>query len=58
MTAPNAFTFKHIQSQGAIRDYAGLANGFAISSHLGAFKPITRSHRNTDPSTRKVEARM
>ena len=52
---PNAFTFKHIQSQGAIRDYVAMANLFAFSSHLGAFKPITRSHRNTDPSTRKAE---
>jgi hypothetical protein len=42
--------------QGAIRDYVAMANLFAFSSHLGAFKPITRSHRNTDPSTRKAEA--
>jgi hypothetical protein len=46
----------HIQSQGAIRDYAAMANLFAFSSHLGVFKPITRSHRNTDPSTRKAQA--
>ena len=37
---------------------AALANPLAFSSHLGVFKPITRSHRNTDPSTRKAEAGM
>jgi hypothetical protein len=38
--------------------YAGLANLIAFFFHPGTLKPITRSHRNTDPSTRKAETRM
>src|SRR5579859_5272475 len=46
----------HTSSRRAlVRDYVAMANLFAFSSHLGAFKPITRSHKNTDPSTRKAE---
>jgi hypothetical protein len=52
------FTFERIQSRGAMRGYAGLANLLAFSSHFGTFNPITRSHRNTDASARKAEARL